>query len=282
MTRIDLHVHSTASDGEFPPGELVDLACREGLQAFALTDHDTVAGIEEALGAASRRNICVVPGIEISTEIDGVEAHILGYGIDYASPRLVRILDDFHRARQARARRIVARLGSLGMRLSWDEVMRFARGKVVGRPHIASAMVARGYVASVEEAFQRYLGHGGAAYESRQKLTPVEAVRLVLEVGGTAVLAHPWSVAFLVKELVDYGLMGLEVYYPGYGSMQVRRLKALAHEYGLLCTGGSDFHGPHVTPDNPLGAALAPPEIEPKVQAWYKAAIGNLATQARA
>ncbi len=241
--RVDLHIHTTASDGALMPRQVVERAYGLGLQLVAITDHDTVAGVSEALECAASLGLTVIPGVEISAEKDGVQAHVLGYYVDYTSPELLAQLERLAQARLRRAVETLDRLAGLGMPLPWDSLSEAAAQGVLGRPHIAQALVEGGFVASVEEAFDRFLNPGQAAYLPRLKVTPAEAVHIILRAGGLPVLAHPWCVAFLVEGLVTEGLVGLEAYYRGYDACQVGRLRRLAQEYGLVCTGGTDFHG---------------------------------------
>lgn len=243
MGKVDLHVHTTASDGALTPPEVVERAHHLGVRILSITDHDTVAGVAPALERAAELGLTVIPGVEISTEKDGVQAHILGYYVDHTSPELVEQLERLAQARLHRAAEILERLAELGMPLPWESLAEAVEQGVVGRPHIAQAMVEGGFVASLEEAFGRYLNPGQAAYLPRLKATPAEAIHMILQAGGLPVLAHPWCVTFLVEELASEGLVGLEAYYRGYDACQVGRLCRLAREYGLICTGGTDFHG---------------------------------------
>jgi len=256
---IDLHIHTSASDGVSSPREVVHRAARLGVSTIAITDHDTVSGLDEALREAAGRGVRVIPGVEISSEHDGVPAHILGYSVDCLEPAFARRLAHFTEARLERARTITDRLGELGVRLSWDDVLDEGQDGAIGRPHIARVMVRAGYVESVEEAFCRYLNHGQKAYVPREKVTPSEAIHLIHQAGGLAVLAHPWNVIFLLESLVSEGLDGLEVYYRDYDSCQQGRLGWLAREHGLVATGGSDYHGP-APGAFPLGGVRVPQE----------------------
>jgi hypothetical protein len=241
--KVDLHVHTTASDGALAPREVVEQAHRLGLRLLSITDHDTVAGVGEALARADELGLTVIPGVEISAEKDGVQAHILGYYIDHTSPALIEQLDRYGQARLRRAAKTLERLAEMGMPLAWETISAAVEHGVVGRPHIAQALVEGGFVATIEEAFGRYLNPGQAAYLPRLKATPAQAIQMIHEAGGLPVLAHPWCVTFLLEELVAEGLLGLEAYYRNYDACQVRRLCYLAREHGLVCTGGTDFHG---------------------------------------
>ncbi len=253
---IDLHCHTTASDGTLTPAELVSLAARRGLRTIAVTDHDTTAGLDEALQAAQDFLIEVVPGIEINTDVPEDEVHILGYYIDWHDERLQRMLTRLREGRRGRAERMVRKLADLGAPISLDRVLEIAGQAAVARPHIAQALVEAGHVADTREAFERYIGRSGPAYAERPKFTPVEAVRLIRSVGGVPVYAHPVIAGFaepisepldpeaMLPELCAAGLMGLEAYYAGYPGHVVDELVGLARKYRLFVTGGSDYHGP--------------------------------------
>jgi len=260
---VDLHIHSTTSDGLFSPAEIVKKAAGIGMRVISLCDHDTVDGITEALDCAqSFPHLKVIPGIEISTDVPQGEIHILGYFIDYKNPEFLKKLSAMHFSRIDRARKMVVRLASLGIKIEFSRVQELAVGSTVGRPHIAQAMLERGYITSFKEAFDRYIGRNGPAYVERDKMTPVDAVRLVLQYGGLPVFAHPMTFngyETMTNELVNVGLIGIEVYYKNWTSDQLKQVLALAQQYSLIPTGGSDFHG--VEPDEvPLGGVEVPLE----------------------
>lgn len=252
----DMHVHTTASDGKLAPEEVVRLALDLGLEGLSITDHDTVNAINPALQIISQRRLRLelIPGIELNTEAGTNEVHILGYYLDHNNRSLLLKLQELKRARDERAYKIVARLEELGLPLDLERVKEHARGEVVGRPHIADAMIEKGYVSSREEAFEKYLDHGRPAYVSRYKFPPREAIELIKGCGGLAVLAHPGLIddPTLVAEVIAMGVDGLEVYYPQHSDVQTSYYLRLAEENGLLITGGSDFHGPNE--GNKLGA----------------------------
>jgi hypothetical protein len=247
--RADLHTHSTASDGTGSPADNVRLARETGLAAIALTDHDTTAGLEEALAEGEKLGIRVVPGVELSTMQDGVEIHVLGYFLDWPDGRWQERLRSQRDARMRRGRMIVERLAELGMPVTWEEVERAAAGRAsggaIGRPHIAAAMVGRGYVSSVAEAFERYLGSTGAAYVRVPRPTPLEAVGWIHEAGGAAVIAHPglYGRDELVEALLEAGADGIEAYHSDHGPDDEARYAAMAARFGVIATGGSDYHG---------------------------------------
>lgn len=241
----DLHTHSTASDGTLEPKELVDLAKRLGLKGFALTDHDTIDGLNEAVDYGMKQNIDVIPGVELSTNFEGYEIHLLGYLIDWRDPRLKNALVKMTKQRLERARKMLFRLSDLGFPLDFGEIQKIAGEGVIGRPHLAVAMVNEGYVTNVHEAFSRFLGKGAPAYVPREKMSLREAIQLIKEVKGIPVLAHPGLLGSfqLVRQIIDCGIMGIEVEYPEHIPSQKEYLLRLCRDHGLIPTGGSDFHG---------------------------------------
>ena len=244
MSQVDLHLHSTASDGQYTPTELVRLALEGGLQVIALTDHDTTEGIEEALSAAYGTDLRVIPGVEISTDVPGNhEVHILGYYIDPSYVPLQEALAKLRESRVERVHKVLALLAQAGCPVSLEQVSALAGEGAVGRPHIAQAMVEANYVSSVESAFRFHLGRGAPAYVPRPKLSPQRAIQLVLEAGGVPVLAHPGHVIEHIPSLARAGLVGLEVFYVGYPKAEQDFLIGLAQKHNLIVTGGSDFHG---------------------------------------
>ncbi|MBO9596647.1 MAG: PHP domain-containing protein [Cohnella sp.] len=248
--RADLHTHTTASDGKNRPSVNVSMAADIGLGAIAITDHDTVAGIPEALEAAKEAGILVVPGVEISTAAKGKDIHILGYGIDYRDQRFIDRLLTLRDTRDSRNAMIVARLNELGMKITIGEVEaeanRNRRGiGSVGRPHIAQVLIDRGYVSDLREAFDRYLGEGKAAYVVPPRIEPLTAVAWIHEAGGAAIVAHPglYGEDELVASLLDGGADGLEAYHSDHDEAEERKYAKLAADRGKLITGGSDYHG---------------------------------------
>jgi predicted metal-dependent phosphoesterase TrpH len=250
---VDLHAHSTASDGTFPPADVVRLAKEAGLVGLALTDHDTVAGLAEASAEASRLGLAFVPGIEISAipPVDNGTLHILGYGIDPQNAVLEEMARQLIDARDNRNPRIVARLRELGVDVTMDEALAQAQGGVMGRPHIAALLVKKGVVKTIKQAFDEYLGQGGKAYFDKERLTPRDAIGRIRQAGGLPVVAHPIQLRTsndaqlqqVIKDLVDLGLAGIEVIHSDHGPAEVEKYTGLADRYNLLKTGGSDFHG---------------------------------------
>ncbi len=244
--KADLHLHTTASDGRLEPKEIVSLAISVGLDAIAVTDHDTIDGVVPALDAASTSHLIkVIPGVEISTDVARGEVHILGYFIDYTNKKLAATLQKLRDSRRERARKMVTKMGDLGMKIDWQRVNELAQGGTVGRPHISQALLEKGYVHSEKEAFDKYIGRNGPAYVERYKLLPIEVVKMILDAQGLPVLAHPADIAGLeelVPKLKAVGLVGMEVYYRDYDSEIVARLARIAKQYDLITTGGTDYH----------------------------------------
>lgn len=260
---IDLHTHSLRSDGSDSPAALVEAAAAAGCEALALTDHDTVSGIAEAVGAAHRRGIELISGVELSCHTATRNIHLLGYFVDSTDTLFLERLESQQQLRNQRNAGLAARLDEMGLRVDLDEVEQIAGGESVGRPHFALAMVRRGYVSSIDEAFVRYLGDGGSAYVQRQELSAREAIDWITQAGGVASWAHPYprglydfsSIEPVLEELVSYGLVGLEARYSRYDRDQRRRLVRLARKYELIATGGSDYHGTY-KPDLAIAVGL--------------------------
>lgn len=259
----DFHCHSSRSDGTRTPADLVDLAYVRGVRTLALTDHDTLDGLDEARAAAARHpGMRLVPGVEISCDVPGTEVHLLGLFVDDRRPAFRAELDRMRSGRIRRGERIVEALTAMGAPVSWARVREIAGEASIGRPHIARALIEAGHVRDVDEAFARYLGRNSPAYVERERLLPADAVRLVHEGGGIAVFAHPPftdGYEAVAESLAAAGLDGIEAYYRHYDAETVTSLRALADRLGLLPTGGSDFHGldrehEHEPGDHPLRA----------------------------
>jgi len=262
MIRIcDLHTHSTASDGQYGPSELVARAKARGIEVLALTDHDTVDGVAEALAAGERLGVRVIPGIELSAR-EYHTFHILGYAFDPDAPALNELCARMKKGRDERETRLLAYLAEKGMALTLDEVEAVAGGKVIGRPHFAQAMVARGYVANNREAFDKWLDTEEFHERvERPKPSTRECVETIRASGGRVSLAHPYQIGVddaaldaIVRELAGYGLDAIECYYPKFTPAQQAYYLSLAEKYRLRATGGSDFHGERVKPDVALAA----------------------------
>jgi 3',5'-nucleoside bisphosphate phosphatase len=246
---VDLHTHTTASDGTFTPRELVEEAARRGLRVLAVTDHDSTEGLADALDEVARHApLQIVPGIEINCDVEGAEIHILGYYMDYEAPWFQEFCRAQREERRDRVRRIAARLGELGMDVDPGDIFALVREGSAGRPHVARAMVKQGYVKSVREAFDKYLAAGRPAYVPRKKLAPEGAVRLIRRAGGVPVFAHPGLSERdgMIPGMIAAGLMGIECYYSEHSASRTAGYLELCREHDLVATGGSDFHGPKV------------------------------------
>ncbi|MFD3258619.1 PHP domain-containing protein [Paenibacillus lentus] len=247
----DLHTHTRASDGMNAPAENVRLAKEKGLAGIAITDHDTVAGIEEAIAAGQQYGITVVPGVEISTVAAGRDIHVLGYYIDAEEPELLGRLQTLRATREARNALILEKLHGLGMPLTLQEIKDglgrpLRPDESIGRPHIADALVRKGYADDMRDAFDRYLGEGKPAYASVPRITPEEAMQWIREAGGAPVLAHPglYGDDELVKRIIASGQpVGIEVYHSDHGIEEEERYLEIANQFGLIPTAGSDYHG---------------------------------------
>jgi predicted metal-dependent phosphoesterase TrpH len=252
------------------PSEVVRLALARDLCVIALTDHDTVGGVAEAQAAAANTGVEVIAGVEINAAGDGMSLHMLGFYVDLQNLPLSEKLATLRDARLERARKMLERLGEMGMPLDWEEVQALAGGESVGRPHVARALLNQGYVATVQEAFDRFIGPGRPAQVPRLRLSPAEAIQAIVEAGGVPVLAHPAHsgpvVVERVPEFVRCGLCGLEVYYPRHSPGEVEMLLELCHKHGLIATGGTDFHGPNSEEGAPLGSVYVPPECADRLR----------------
>lgn len=241
---IDLHLHSTCSDGQDTPEELLDAALSAGYKTISITDHDTVNGVIRALEASKDKPIEVIPGIELSSIDDGIDIHILGYYIDYEDKEFLKSIEFFKEKREKRAEKIINNLNRLGMDIHINTVLRIAHGAPIGRPHIAEALLSEELIGSYSEAF-RYIGTDGPAYEPTYRVKPAEAIELILKNGGIPVFAHPGIVDWdeLIIELKEFGLMGIEAIHPLHTPEKQLYYEKMANKYGFLITGGSDWHG---------------------------------------
>ena len=266
---VDLHIHTTASDGTDTPREAAALAHSLGLAAIAVTDHDTAAGVPEAMAAGAALGVEVVPGIEMSAEYKGGGVHILGLFIDPAGESVRAAMDFAVQARARRNERIVAAMAADGFDISLEELRRAHPGAVLGRPHVAQWLMDHGFVGSIDEAFRRYLGRGGAYHFTRERIGLADAVAAIREAGGLAVAAHPLQYRYddqaletFIRDARDAGCGAMEVYYSGYSADDEARLLALAGRYGLAPSGGSDYHGkrkPDIAMGSGIGGTLAVP-----------------------
>jgi predicted metal-dependent phosphoesterase TrpH len=251
MGNVDLHLHTTASDGVLTPSQMVNYAKSKGLLAIAITDHDTIEGLEEGLLEGERIGLEVIPGIEISAEHSPGSMHLLGFFLDIHHPTLTERLGYLQRARAERNPRMAERLNKLGIDITFDEVLKASGGGQVGRPHFAQVLMEKGYVRSFQEAFERFLKKGASAYVEKMRFSAEESIHFINEANGVAVLAHPNTLQVngyselenLILRLVKTGLRGIEAYYPEHSALEVAQYKTLAERHGLLVTGGTDYHG---------------------------------------
>jgi predicted metal-dependent phosphoesterase TrpH len=258
---VDLHTHTTASDGVLSPRELVRKAVRHGVRVLAITDHDSTDGIGDATDEArAHPPLIVVPGLEINCDVDGGEVHILGYGVDHEAAWFQEFLRAQRDERRARVVRIAERLAELGLPIEVGEVFALVKEGSAGRPHVAQVMVQRGYVKTVREAFDRYLRTGGPASVPRRRLTPAEAIDVIRRARGVPVLAHPGLADMdgIIPGLVEAGLMGIETYYAEHSPGKTSAYRDLCRRLGLVATGGSDFHGLPGNRVNPPGTPAVP------------------------
>ena len=271
MREVDLHLHTTFSDGTLSPTELVQLCAKNGLKTISITDHDSTEGVEEAIRVADNLSgLTVIPGVELSTDVPGSEIHLLGYFVQYHDPQFQRVLHELRNGRNHRAQEMVKKLHSLGIDISWKRVKEISADGAIGRPHIAQAMVEKEYVKYPRDAFDKYLGRNGAAYVERMKLTPIRAVEMLVENGAVPVMAHPsfytskdiadqdTSLRKILNELKHAGLVGLEVHYGGYSIQQIEKYNDIANELGLIPCGGSDYHASG-NPNEPEPGSAGPP-----------------------
>jgi len=265
---VDLHAHSLRSDGVLEPAELVALAAERGVTALALSDHDTLAGAAEAIASGERLGVRVIPAVELNTESEFGDAHVLGYFLDPHDDALEARLRWLRENRGRRIELMVENLQRLGYPVSLARVLEIAKGGALGRPHLAQALFEAGHVRSYDEAFDTLIAKDAPAYVERVGLTPLEAVRLIVERGGASSLAHPGTVVGLrelLPRLVDAGLTGMEVYYPEHSAAWTAELRALADAFGLIHTGGSDFHG-RGEHGGGLGCAYVPAATVPALE----------------
>jgi predicted metal-dependent phosphoesterase TrpH len=272
VKRIDLHMHSTASDGSFPPAEVARMVAANRVDVFSLTDHDTLDGLPAAEACAKESGIRLIPGVELSVSEEGMDVHLLAYGFDPSDPTLEAAVQRYREGRRERARKILLRLKGLGIRISLEEVESIARGGALGRPHVAEALLQGGHVETFNEAFQRYLGHHAPAYVPKPRVTLEEASSIVRDAGGVTILAHPGTLNrdHLIPAWARRGLDGIEVWHSKHDASAVERYRGFAQLHGLLMTGGSDYHGDR-TPGVAIGSVDVPGEILKPLDAVLKA-----------
>ncbi len=282
MNEVDLHTHTTASDGTHTPQQLVSRAARLAVKIIAITDHDSTAGVPEAQVAGERLGVEVIAGVEINTDVPGAEVHILGYFVDPDHGELNAELARIREGRVDRARRMADALTGMGAPVRFERILQIAGEGSVGRPHVAQALLEAGHVATFGEAFEKYIGRNSPAYVERMKFTPAEACGLIRRAGGVPVLAHPvffdrygaikssFNLEAMLAETIAAGLLGIETYYPNYDAITVEYLLGIARRYGLVVTGGTDFHG--MKPNEPdLGGVYVPRKVARRLrEAWQR------------
>lgn len=259
---VDLHLHSTESDGTLEPAELVQLAAKSNIRAIAITDHDSIDGVRAALDAGERLGVEVVPGVELSSDLDGRDIHFLGYFIDYEDRELHEHLRELRESRYRRAAEMVERLRKAGLDIVFSDVLEEAGPGSLGRTHVARVLLKRGLIDNIEQAFQRYIGRRAPFYVEKYAFTPADVIGMIKDVGGIAVLSHPGlsGVDGMVPKLVEHGLDGIEVYHGEHSSERVSYYERMAEAHGLITTGGSDFHGYSIG-GMTVGATSAPDEV---------------------
>jgi predicted metal-dependent phosphoesterase TrpH len=280
MNEVDLHTHTTASDGALTPTQLVARAAKLAVKILAVTDHDSTEGIREAQAAGQAHDVEVIAGVEINTDVPGSEVHLLGYFLDPTHKELNTQLARIREGRIGRARKMAETLTQMGAPLRFERILEIAGEGSVGRPHVAQALLEAGHVGSFGEAFDKYIGRNSPAYVERMKFTPIEACALIRRAGGLPVLAHPvffarygaiksaFDLEAMLAEMIPAGLAGLEVYYSGYDAITIEHLLGVARRHSLLVTGGTDFHGIRANePD--LGSVYVPRKVVRRLrEAW--------------
>lgn len=242
---VDLHMHTNCSDGLCTPAEILEKVRSSGISAFAITDHDTINGYKAVQNLLTEDDPELICGVELSSSHEDSDLHILAYGFNPDYIQFIHALTRFQEARNERGQKMVEKLNQLGVKISYQDVEKIAGPGVIGRPHVATAIFDSGVIRRYNEAFEKYIGVGGPAYVAKANFTPREAIELIHEAGGAAVLAHPGvgGVCGHIPMLVELGLDGLEVFHPEHSSEDILKFKKIAQEFGLSITGGSDFHG---------------------------------------
>lgn len=265
----DLHLHTSYSDGTESPRRIVELAKHAGLRAIAITDHDILDGYQEAVQPARESGLELIPGLEMSASWDGREVHVLGFYLDLDNVSLQRLLADQRTRRIQRLREMVGRLQQLGLAITMEDVLAEAGPGAVGRPHVAQALVRRGYITTIREAFDRYIGTNGPAYVAGSSLSPKEAIAAIRQARGIPVLAHPVYLKddMLIERFCQDGLIGLEVYHSSHTPDVIQRYEGIADRLGLLKTGGSDYHGSSKE-GGPIGSASVPYVLVEALKQW--------------
>jgi predicted metal-dependent phosphoesterase TrpH len=259
----DYHIHTIASDGELTPTQIVDMSIKLDLEAIAITDHDTTDGIEEAMKVATDKNYTVIPGIELNAKVDKGQMHILGYYIDYKNSGFINIMTDLKNQRDERNERLIKAFNADGVNITIEDVKKHVVGQVVAKPHFAKELLAKGFVSTFNEAYDKYFNKPPYNTIKREAVTPEIAIGIVKKFNGIAVLAHPQTLKLesseleqKIKELKSYGLDGIECYHSDHSPTEVEIYKSIAKKYNLIITCGSDYHGPNVTSNISLGSGI--------------------------
>ncbi len=262
LPKADLHTHTIYSDGALSPAELIDKALLNGINILSITDHDSVNGVIEAVKYGKSVGIEIIPGVEISTDVEDKEVHLLGYFIDVENVNLKNYLTFFRIERLNRAKRIIEKLNYLGVNISIDDVVKRAKHSSIGRPHIANALVDLGFVNNFYEAFEKYLRDNGPAYEKKNHLSAYSAIKLIGDAGGLTILAHPGFVSeSILISLIKSGIDGIEVIHPSHNENQIKFYRGIVNSYFMLQTGGSDFHGGTKNDEQNLGKFYINPKL---------------------
>jgi len=252
--KIDLHMHTTYSDGAHTPLELLYKVKEKGLNIISITDHDSINGIKEAITLGKDIGVEVIPGLEISTDLEDKEIHLLGYFIDYENDELLKYLSFFREERLHRAKRIIQKLRNLGLSITIDDVLDHAQNSAIGRPHIASALLNLGITSNYFEAFEKYIGDNGPAYERKIHISPQSATKLISDAGGLSFIAHPGYLKdSIIMNLINAGIDGIEVIHPSHNDSQTNFYRGIVNQYCLLESGGSDYHGGKKEDNDNLG-----------------------------
>jgi 3',5'-nucleoside bisphosphate phosphatase len=273
--KADLHIHTYHSDGIYSPTEIIDKAIEKGISIISITDHDSTNALPEAIEYGREKGVEVIPGVEISTDINNVEVHLLGYFINYTDEEFNKYLTFFREERLHRARRMVQKLNNLGMNVNLDDVLEEAKFSAIGRPHIATVMLKQGFVSDYYEAFDKYLGNNAPAFERKIHVSPQSALKLISDAGGLAFVAHPGNIKeSILIELIEAGLDGIEVIHPSHQEHHLKFYRGIVSEYCLLDSGGSDFHGGFKNDDDNFGSYLI---SSSKIEAMRKMLIKDSA-----
>jgi 3',5'-nucleoside bisphosphate phosphatase len=262
--KVDLHLHTKCSDGHYTTSELIHRVKKVGLDIISITDHDNLSAVEEAIELGKQKGIEVISGVEISTDLEDKEVHLLGYFIDIHHEEFLKYLSFFRQERFNRAQRIVKKLNELGISLSFDHVKAIANNSAIGRPHIATALVEAGFVNNFYAAFEKYIGNNCPAFERKIHVSPQSALKLISDAGGLSFIAHPGFISErILMSLINFGLDGIEVVHPSHNPSQIKFYRGIVNEYCLLASGGSDFHGGRRDDEGNLGKYyISYPEFE--------------------